>query len=85
MKDILGLEYISYDRFEANESKSVIDTLGSISKCAFQRGIVKKDEGIADLSEVIELIKSELNVSTKKFSFFEVVEFNIIERSTERA
>ena len=61
------------------------DTLGSISKCAFQRGIVKKDEGIADLSEVIELIKSELNVSTKKFSFFEVVEFDFIERSTEMA
>ena len=85
MKDELGLSSISYDRFEAHEGKSVSDTLGSISKCAFQRGIVKSDEGIADLSEVIELIKSELNVSTKKFLFFEVVSFDFIERSTERA
>ena len=69
MKDELGLASISYDRFEANDGKSVSDTLGSISKCAFQRGIVKSDEGIADLSEIIELIKSELNVSTKKFHF----------------
>lgn len=84
MKDELGLASISYDRFEANEGKSVSDTLGSISKCAFQRGIVKSDEGIADLSEIIELIKSELNVSTKKFSFFEVVPFDFIERSTKR-
>ena len=84
MKDELGLTSISYDRFEANEGKSVSDTLGSISKCAFQRGIVKSDEGVADLSEVIELIKSELNVSTKKFSFFEVVPFDFIERLTKR-
>ena len=65
MKEDLSLTTISYDRFEANEGKSISDTLGSISKCAFQRGIVKSDEGIRDLDEVIELIKSELNVSTK--------------------
>ena len=45
--------------------------LCGISGSAFQRGIVKKDEGIADLSEVIELIKSELNVSTKKNQFLQ--------------
>ena len=84
MKEELDLISISYDRFEANEGKSVSDTLGSISKCAFQRGIVKKNGGIADLAEVIELIKSELNVSTKKFTFFEIVPVGFIERSTGR-
>ena len=84
MKEELSLTSISYDRFEANEGKSVSDTLGSISKCAFQRGIVKSNEGVEDLSEVITLIKSELNVSTKKFSFFEVVSFDFIDRLTKR-
>ena len=84
MKETLNLQSLSYHRFEANEGKSVSDTLGSISKCAFQRGILKKDEGIENLSDIIELIKSELNVSTKKFSFFEVVPFDFIERATSR-
>ena len=84
MKEELSLTSISYDRFEANEGKSISDTLGSISKCAFQRGIVKRDEGIEDLLGVVELIKSELNVSTKKCTFFEIVSFDFIDRSTSR-
>ena len=84
MKDKLKLQSISYDRFEANEGKSVSDSLGSISKCAFLRGVVKKDEGISSLTDVIDLIRSELNVSTKKFKFFEVLPFDFIERKVTR-
>ena len=45
---------ISYDRFEAHEGKSVSDSQ------------TKSDSNI---SEIIELFKSELNVSTKKNNF----------------
>ena len=84
MKETLGLQQISYDRFEANEGKSVSDTLGSIAKCAFLRGVIKKDEGIDGLLDIIDLIRSELNVSTKKFTFFEVIPFDPIDRKSSR-
>lgn len=64
----LKLDSISYDRFEANEGKSVSDTLGSITKCAFNRGNLKLDEGISTL-------KSESKPTTKKFNFFHIEEF----------
>ena len=41
MKEKLGLENISFDFFEAHEGKSVSDTIGSIVKCAFLRGVHK--------------------------------------------
>ena len=70
MHESLHLDNISYNRFEANEGKSISDTLGSICKCAFNRGLLKNDEGVASLSDIVYLIKSEMNMSTKKLISF---------------
>ena len=56
MHSKLSLEYISYNRFDVNEGKSISDTLGSIVKCAFNRAIVKEDEGVTSLEDIINLI-----------------------------
>ena len=43
MESELTLNNISYDRFKANEGNSISDTLGSITKCSFNRAILKHD------------------------------------------
>ena len=78
----LSLENISYNRFEANEGKSISDTLGSIIKCAFNRAIKKEDEG-ATLADIVNLIRSEIKQSTKKFNFF-IEEFDDLQWETDR-
>ena len=60
----LNLKNISYDRFEANEVKSVSDTLGFITKCAFNREILKH-EVVSSLTEIVNLVRSEMKPSTK--------------------
>ena len=80
MKEKLGLENIGFNFFEAHEGKNVSDTIGSIVKCAFIRGIQKNDEGLQNLSDMLSLIKSELKESTAKFEFFAVEEFGETER-----
>ena len=76
MHSKLSLENNSYDRFEANEGKSISDTLlGSTVKCAFNRETVKKDKGVTLLADIVNLIRSEIKQSTKKFTFFIVEEF----------
>lgn len=84
MKDILKLDNISYDRFEAHEGKSISDTLGSIAKCCFKRAIFKNPEGVSSAADVVNLIRSELKDSSQKFDFLIAEEFGSIERKLER-
>ena len=84
MKEQLNLENISYDRFAAHEGKSASDTLGSITKCCFNRALFKSEEGISSISDIVALIKSELKESTKKFDFLVVEEFGSTQRLLER-
>ena len=84
MESELTLNNISHDRFEANEGKSISDTLGSITKCSFNQAILKHDEGVRSLENVVNLIKSEMKESTKKFNFLVVEEFGFIERDNDR-
>lgn len=84
MKMDLNLESMSYDRFEAHEGKSISDTLGSITKCSFHRGVVKEDQGLTSLTDVIDLIRSEMKPSTKKFNFLIIEEFGDTERDMNR-
>ena len=63
-----------YDRFEANEGQSISDTLVSICKCAFNRALLKND-GVASLSDIVDLIKSEM---------IEVLEFGSTHRKSAR-
>ena len=72
---------VSFEYFEANEGKNVSDSIGSIVKCAFQRGITKQNEGVSTCSEIVNIIKSEVKASTSKFDFFVVEEFDAFERA----
>ena len=80
----LSLSNLSYDLFEANEGENTSDTIGSIVKCAFLRGMYSKDEGIANIGDMIHLIKSQLSSTMKKFHFFNVEDFGFIVRKTKR-
>ena len=85
MRTKLSLENISYDRFEADEGKSLSDTLGSLTKCSYNRAIIKYDEGVSTLSDIVNLIQSEMKSSTKKFNFLVIEEFGDTMRETDRA
>ena len=84
MKEELSLSNLSYDLFEAHEGKNTSDTIGSIVKCAFLRGMYTTDEGISDINDMISLIKSQLKSSMKKFKFFDVESFGFINRKRAR-
>ena len=84
MKKKLSLSNLSYDLFEAHEGKNTSDTIGSIVKCAFLRGMYSKDEGISSIGDMVSLIISQLNSSMKKFKFFNVESFGFIPRKTNR-
>ena len=75
MKSDLSLENISYNKFEANEDKSISDTLGSIIKCAFNQALVHEDEGLARPTDVVNLIRSQSKEATMKFNFLIIEEF----------
>ena len=47
------LSHISFQYFEANEGKNISYSTGSIIKCAFQRGIMKHNEGITTAAEIV--------------------------------
>ena len=64
MKDELKLDHLSYDRFEAHEGKSISDTLGSITKRCFNRAIFKSGQGVTSLSDIVNLIRTELKELT---------------------
>ena len=69
MKDELELDSLSYELFEANEGKNTSDTIGSIVKCAFLRGIYQQDDGIANIDDMVSLIESQLSSEMKWFQF----------------
>ena len=48
--------------------------IGSIAKDAFNRGKTKKDVGISDISQVVQIIRDNVREKTEKISFFIVEE-----------
>ena len=84
MKEALSLSNLSNDLFEAHEGKNTSDTIGSIVKCAFLRGMYTRDEGITGIDDMVSLIKSQLKSSMKKFQFFNIETFGFIDRKVKR-
>ena len=74
-----NLQNVSFDYFEANEGKNISDSIGSIVKCAFQRGIAKSEQGLTTCKEIVEVIRAEVKPETAKFKFFIVEEFDSFE------
>lgn len=76
-----NLSEVSFEYFEANEGKNISDSIGSIVKCAFQRGITKLNEGVTTAAEIVKVICSEVKETTAKFSFFVIEEFPTVDRT----
>ena len=49
--------------FETNEGKNISDSVGSIVQCAFQRGIMKCNEGITTAAEIVKIIRVKVKES----------------------
>ena len=60
VKKDFNLDEVSFEYFEANEGKNISDSIGSIVKCAFQRGIVKLNEGVTEASEIVKILSYAL-------------------------
>ena len=81
--DTFHLNNVSFSYFAAHESKNTLDTIGSIVKCAFLKGIAKDDKGIGKAGDVVELVRKNVKAETKKFDFFIVEEFPFMDRIDE--
>ena len=81
-KESFQLENASLSYFEAHEGKNASDTIGSIVKCTFLKGIANENQGIGKASDV-ELVARNTKTETKKFDLFVVEEFLSMERIEE--
>ena len=57
----------------AHEGKTLSDTIGSLTKQAFTRGIKTNDVGITNIDDIIKLIMENINTATEKFDNFLIV------------
>ena len=52
------------------EGKNLSDTIGSLTKMSFIRGMKKADIGVNDVSDVVEIMKLNLKSQTTQFKHF---------------
>ena len=62
----------------------ISDTVGSIVKMAFDRGLKKGDGGVQHVSQVVELMRDNIQSTTKSFENFLIEEFLPIRRPTKK-
>ena len=66
---------VAFNFFASHEGKSASDSIGSIVKCAFVRGMLKNEQGVCNIDDILDVILSETKLSTKKFDHFIVEKF----------
>ena len=75
----------AFHYFESHEGKNKSDTIGSIVKAAFDRGLLKdKSRQVVSVDDVAKITKENLNEKTKKFDFVDIETFPEVKRLTER-
>ena len=79
-----NLEHASFDYFEANEGKNISDKIGLIVETAYVRGMLKHEQVIRCVKDIVSVIKSKLKKTTKKFMYFLVEEFGKTEHINSR-
>ena len=78
-KQIFRLKGVSFEYFEAHDGKNTSDTIGSLVKGAFLRGMAQENEGIVCNAEgVVELMKKYPKPETDKFDFFRIETFPVL-------
>ena len=70
--------------FESHEGKDASDSTGSIVKCAFIRGMLKSEQCITGIDDILSVIASEIKSKTKKFEFFVVEKFERFLKKTHK-
>ena len=73
--------YSSFRNYQVGEGKNESDTLGSLAKLAFKRGVHQlRDEASRTVEAIADLIRSNIQESTKKYEFIRIVVVPEIER-----
>ena len=54
--------------------KNLSDTIGALVKHAFYRGIKKRDVGVRCASEIVDVVKENINCETENFKNFVIQE-----------
>ena len=62
--DTFEIESATFNFFESHEGKITSDSIGSIVKCAFVRGVLKYEQGITGIDDILHIINSETKPST---------------------
>ena len=65
----------SFSYFESHEGKSCSDSIGSIVKFSFTRGMLKSQQAVCNIDNILAVIQNESKQSTSKFDFFIVKKF----------
>ena len=60
----------SFSYFESHEGKSYADSIRSIVKCSFTRGILQSQQAVCNINDILAVIQNKPKQSTKKFDFF---------------
>ena len=67
--NIFDVKRVSSNFFESHEGKSISDSIGSIVKCVFIREMLKNEQGVSGVDDILSVITSETKPSTKKWIF----------------
>ena len=76
------MDYVTFNFFESHEGKNTSDSIGSIVKCSYIRGMLKSDQAVCNVDDVLNIILSETKSSTKKFDHFVVEKFGRFQKKT---
>ena len=75
LPSLLGIEgIITWGYFEAGEGKNLSDTIGALVKMSFVRGMKKEDRGIQSVTDVVEIMRKNIQEETKQFKNLVIVE-----------
>ena len=58
-----GIKTVTFNFFESHEGKSTSDSIGSIVKCAFIRGMLKNEQGVSNIDDILNVVTSETKPS----------------------
>ena len=59
-----------FNYFEFHEGKICSDSIGSIANCSFTRGMLKSQQVVCNIDDILAVIQNESKQSTKKLWFF---------------
>ena len=84
LNEDLSVSQVTWHYFESHEGKNLSDTLGSIAKQAYKRGIKRENIGVQNASDVLKIIRDNIKESTAAFSSISIIEIAPFVRPSEK-